>query len=241
MSTLPILPVEQTSVTLPESKKTIKIRPITVREEQMLIMGAESDVQKDFHEMILQVVNNCIIGENKPILSLADFSYTYMKLREISKGTTTNINLKCQHCKVNDKPFSENKDFQLDKVMKMDIKSVSSIIKITDSYALQLKPITFDVYINHFIPNLEKNIRTLHYLMAIELLDAVLVNDENIKIATDQKKEIIDSLNQTAMNKVQEWFINQSTVYAEFEWKCSNCKKENKVIEVDLPFFFGLV
>lgn len=234
-----LLPVETTTITLPESKKQIKIRPIKVREEQILIMGKESENPKDFPETISQVVNSCIITNNasSATLSMCDFLYTFMKLREISRGTTTTIVLTClnDECK-----HEETKDFKLEDILNIETKNISNIVKITENYALQFKIITYDDYIKVFLTNNEKPSRILYKIAAEHLLTSVLINEQNIPVTDTNKKDIIENLTQSAMDIIQEWFENQSVIYTKFEWTCQKCKKENTFIDVDPIRFFVL-
>ena len=67
---------------IPSTKKRLKVRPMTVKEEKLLLIAKSSTESRDHIEAIRQVVNNCIVGsENVDMMCLFDLEYLFLKIR----------------------------------------------------------------------------------------------------------------------------------------------------------------
>jgi hypothetical protein len=73
------------SVIVPSTKKKIRMRPYTVKEEKILIAAEASDDPDDMIEGVKQVLNNCILDEvDLDTAPLFDVEYFFVKLRAMS-------------------------------------------------------------------------------------------------------------------------------------------------------------
>lgn len=80
------------NVTIPSTKKTVKMRPLLVKEEKILLMAKESRDDATILNAIKQVVNNCL---EAPIdvedMTLFDLEYLFLKLRASSVSNIAHI------------------------------------------------------------------------------------------------------------------------------------------------------
>lgn len=80
------------SLNLPISNKTVRYRPMLVREEKMLLIAKEGKEINDIINNLIQVVNNCLIDsldlENLPIV---EFEYLFLNIRARSIGSTIEL------------------------------------------------------------------------------------------------------------------------------------------------------
>ena len=90
---LPKITHPTSDVTIPSNKKKIRIRPLLVREEKILLMAKETKDETDILVALKQVVNNCIITPNIDIndFTIFDLEYLFIKIRCFSIGNITNV------------------------------------------------------------------------------------------------------------------------------------------------------
>jgi hypothetical protein len=79
-------------VEVPSTKEKIKMRPMLVREEKILLMAREGDEKEDIISAIKQVVNNCLETEiDLDKIALVDVEYLFLRLRSMSVSNTTKV------------------------------------------------------------------------------------------------------------------------------------------------------
>lgn len=101
--TLPKIALKVYSVKLPVSGKTLKVRPFTVKEQKILLVSVNegrddktSENRSHMASNFLEVLQSCVQGEhNLSELSVADFVFLMVKLREFSVGESIELNYKC--------------------------------------------------------------------------------------------------------------------------------------------------
>lgn len=83
-------------VFLPVSKKKYKFRPMTVKEEKILLLAQQSRSVKEMGNSLIQILKNCFHGlENPENLPIADAEKAFLALRSKSVGEEVNFMLKC--------------------------------------------------------------------------------------------------------------------------------------------------
>ena len=80
---------------VPSTNKKIKIRPMLVKEEKILLMAKQANDRSDQINALKQVVNNCI-AETLDIdnLALFDLEYIFTKIRAASVSNTVKLSYK---------------------------------------------------------------------------------------------------------------------------------------------------
>ena len=113
--TLPKISHPLFNIEIPSTKRTVKFRPFTAREEKLLLIAKHSDDESDIMDAIKQVVNNCIIDPNFEVdkLTIFDLEYIFIGIRiksvsdiapvsyqDFSDGKTYNFNVDLKQIKV---------------------------------------------------------------------------------------------------------------------------------------------
>ena len=96
---LPVLKHPTFELTVPSTKQKLTYRPFLVKEEKLLLIGMESEEEKQLAEATKQVIKNCIFGDiNVDKLPVFDIEYIFVSLRAKSVGEGIKLNPTCEHC-----------------------------------------------------------------------------------------------------------------------------------------------
>jgi len=79
---------------LPISKKEKYFRPFTVREESTILLGKQTEDKVIILKNLIDVVSQCF-SEDVSSMSITDFEYCFLKLREKSIGEVEKFTIKC--------------------------------------------------------------------------------------------------------------------------------------------------
>jgi hypothetical protein len=241
---LPIINHPLFELTIPSTKEKIKIRPMTVREEKVLLMAKEADDQNDILAAIKQVVQNCIVSGAKggPVkvdnLALFDLEFLFIRIRSKSVNN------------ISKQSFRDNEDEDPDKLYTFDVDldqievkfpaEVSNVIQISPDMTLHLKYPSAALYGDkEFLNSTDMAIDK----MVPKVLDRIFAsNDSVIDISTFSKQEVqtfIDSLDLKTFGKIQK-FIEESPTM-EYVIEYTNSKgTERKIVLKTLSDFFTL-
>jgi hypothetical protein len=125
-----------TELEIPSTQKKIQVRPLTGKDEKLLLMAKQSGEIKEILNSIKQVVNNCIVDEKFDIDSIAifDLEWLFLQLWAISAENVI---------KVSYNDGEDNKDYDFE-INIHDIKvefpeGISSKIVIDNSSYVKLK------------------------------------------------------------------------------------------------------
>lgn len=126
-------------VELPISKKKYNFRPITVKEEKILLLAQKSNSGTEMARAVAQVIKNCFEDMPNPEkMAIADVEKAFLHLRGKSIGEEASFEMICPETKesVGIKVNLEN--FEFDKP-----KNRSNKIKLSDEMLLVLQEPTF--------------------------------------------------------------------------------------------------
>ena len=118
---------------VPSTKKELRYRPYTVKEEKLLLTIRMSDDIEEITETIKQIIRNCVLDEiNIDKLAMFDVEYLFVNLRKVSVSNEVEMYLDHEGKKI---PF---------KVDLNDVKIVfnekhSNIIEINDEISVKLR------------------------------------------------------------------------------------------------------
>ena len=78
---LPKISYPTFDVILPSSQNKIKIRPMLVKEEKILLMAKEGSEDSEIFNSIRQIVNACILDDNINVnkLTIFDIEFIFLK------------------------------------------------------------------------------------------------------------------------------------------------------------------
>src|SRR4051812_20105698 len=81
---------------IPSTKKSVRFRPFTAREEKVLLIAKQSEDETDIMGAIKQVVNNCVISDAFDVdkLTIFDLESLFIKIRIMSVSNLAPVSYK---------------------------------------------------------------------------------------------------------------------------------------------------
>jgi len=78
---------------IPSTKKPVRFRQYTAKEEKILLMAKSSGGDDDILAAIKQIVNNCILNENFDIdaMTIFDLEWLFLKIRAVSVSNVVSV------------------------------------------------------------------------------------------------------------------------------------------------------
>lgn len=212
---------------LPSTKKTIKYRPFTVKEEKILLMALQSEDGKEISNAIQQIISNCVTELNPDFdmskMTMYDTEYVFLNLRAKSVNNIVNL-------KVTDPDDQSEHDVEVnldDVKVKFNPDHKPEII-INDSITLLMKDPSYDDVSELILDDLENNMEIVK-----NCIDKILVGDDEVVNLKDHSKEeqdtFIDSLSSKNMQDVMTFMSTLPKLSHEVEYKIGNKKKKMEV------------
>ena len=234
--------------TILETKKTIKIKPITTGQMKAILQYEGSDDPSVVDRILDDIINGCVITEgfNVDDLTLQDRFHLLIGIRKVSKGSEYTFNIKCPMCGVESiqmvnlddleiTQYPENIDrkikinnnltIHLDYIrrgqQKQCVDLVSKMGKLTDSQVMS---------------------EVATYMYAFGMIKFETKVGEIKDISIDDRKEFLDNLGADSYDPINNWYEKydygikfKHTVVCKAGTKCNFSKEE------DIPitgFFF---
>lgn len=221
--------------TIPSNNKKVKLRPMKVREEKILLIAKQSGERSDIMNAVKQIVNNCIVTENTTVdkLAIFDLEYIFIKLRAISISNKTNVSYRDNE---DDKVYDFTID--LDK-LEIDItKAPSNKINLTNEVILELNWPTADLYTTAEIYNTEE--ADIFTFMLSACMSKIYEGDKVYDPTTatkEERTEFIDNITAKSAEQIRAFFAGIPTLHHELKY--TNSKGTERVIELNsLDDFF---
>lgn len=160
---------------VPSTKKEIRYRPYTVKEEKLLLTSKMSDNIDEVVETLKQVIKNCILDDvNIDKLAMFDIEYIFINLRKVSVSDKVELFVENNGKKI---PF----EIDLNTVNVKFPKEHSNIIAINDDISIKMK-----------YPNM-KQILGLENVATVEESTLVKVDDYIFDMFVDCIESVMDS------------------------------------------------
>lgn len=224
-------------VVIPSTKTKIKIRPMLVKEEKILLMAKVGNDPVEILSSVKQVVNNCIIDESIDVdkLALFDIEYLFVRIRAVSIDNIIKISFKD---KEDEKIY--NFEVNLDNVNVKFPEKLEKNIKITDNMMISLKYPEAILYSDKEFMGLP--VENLLDALILKCVDKIYVEDEVYDAKNSSEDEITEFLNDLSIEsyaKIRTFFARLPTLYYKLEYK--NEKGNERTIEMkQLTDFFTL-
>jgi len=226
-------------VTIPSTNKKIKIRPMLVKEEKILLMAKSGGDPRDALTAVRQVVNNCIMDDKIDIDSLTtfDIEYLFIKIRAYS---ISNISKVSYIDSEDDKSYEF--EVNLDEVSVKFPENIDKNIKINDDIVVVMKYAPSSLMTDDEFTQTDMN-KYFDMLIA-NCVDKIFQGDEVFEIGDVPKAELqqyleneFDSL---SYDKMRKFVLNMPRL--NYEIKYTNSKgTERKILMTSLVDFFTLV
>jgi hypothetical protein len=234
--------------TILETKKVIKIKPITTG-QMKAILQYEGDEDPSVVDRILDdIINGCVITEGFSVdeLTLQDRFELLIGIRKVSKGSEYNFNINCPMCGLESIQL-----VNLDSLEKVPYpEKVDRKIKINDNLSISLDYIRRGqqkqaVDIVSKMKNLTENQRMSEiatYMYAFGMIKFETKVSEIKDISIDDRKEFLDNLGADSYDPINGWY-EKNNYGTKFKHKivCKAGTKCNFSKEEDIPitgFFF---
>lgn len=122
-------------VNLPICKKKYKFRPMTVKEEKILLLAQQSGSAKEMGNSLVQIINNCFYDLSNPEeLAIADAEKAFLAIRSKSIGEEATFFVRCPETQESIMMRVDMEDFSLNKGI-----SENTRIKLSDEMILVMK------------------------------------------------------------------------------------------------------
>jgi hypothetical protein len=224
--------------TVPSTKKKIRMRPMLVKEEKILLMAKTSKDDTDIFTAIKQVVNNCIITPNIDIdeFTIFDLEFLFIKLRSASVSNLAKVSYV-------DKEDEKVYEFEvnLDKVEVEFPEDVKNVIKITDDIIITMKYPSAKLFENKDFLNIENQEAYIDFLL-FSCVDKIYQGDNALDLKTFSREELnefIDNLSISSFDNIKNFFNNMPFIKYEIEYK-NSLGNERKILLSNLNDFFML-
>lgn len=230
---LPKITVPTFEMELPSSKKKVRYRPFTVKEEKILLIAQEGKDLKASIEAVKQVVNNCLIDHDIKDFAMFDLEYILLLLR--SKSVDNNVKFAIEDP---DTKESVELELNLDEVKVTSFEDHTNRIKINDVYTLFLKYPTIDQFIE-FVDTDQKDALSTYNIM-ISCLDKVASSEEVYNFSDFTREDIdgfMEDLQGDVLVQIKKFFDTMPKLRHELKYKNKNGDDKTFVLEGMRSFF----
>lgn len=241
---LPKIDVPIYEVEVPSSKKTIRFRPFTVKEEKLFLMSSQSDDSATILKTIIQVLNNCILDEvDVESMPLFDLEYLFLNLRARSIGEVVELSYKCN----NEITDGDGQSKKCNNVVNIDVNLLE--IKPNDNHTHDNKISLSDklgvVMRYPSLKLLETNDRRDEFEVVIDLIVQCIdyiYDEDNMYYAKDSTKEelmeFLDSLQTKDLEKIKQFFESLPKIEKDIEFSCKKCGYHENIKLEGIQNFF---
>ena len=225
---LPKLNVSVYEAKLPSTNKVIKFRPFLVKEEKILLTALEDGEQSSMMVAVKNIIKNCVQSKIEvDKLPIFDIEYIFLKLRAKSVGEKTNINLKCQECKV------ENEiEIDMEKIEVSKPKGHDRKIMINDEVGVMMSyPVITTAGVDE-----QDGMKIVQ-----DCIEMIFTGEETHERGSYTEKELndfVESMDSKQFGKIKNFFETMPKLQHNIKFNCVSCEKENSIMLEGLDAFF---
>lgn len=230
------LPKQQLAVfttVIPSTKKKIKFRGFTIREEKTLLLAQESEDADVILNCVKNILESCIADKvNVEDMTMFDIEYLMTHIRSKSVGEVIQLRMPCD--------VDENHERSLVgvDVSKIEVKfpeGHETLIHLYDDVSVQMKyPSIRDIVALETATGLDA---------VVMCIDKIITNAEVYEAKDETKEELLDfveSLTKEQLQRIEDKFFMKMPVFEhELTYKCKTCGHEHVKIIRGLSNFFG--
>lgn len=236
---MPVMPVYTLSI--PSSKKNVRYRPFTVKEEKSLLIAQQSDDPLVMLDTLKEIITTCVKDPLETSeLAVFDIEYIFSQLRAHSVGEVIDLRFQCDICKTDPKAVS---------LVQIDLTKLQ--VKFKPGHEKKI-PLFDNVGIVMKYPGLEA-MKLIENITDFDDMNQVfdlitnysidyIYDDEQVYHAKDftseKLAEFINSLTSKQFENIAKFFRTLPTLRQDIEYKCPVCGHiHNKYIEGLSSFF----
>jgi hypothetical protein len=222
-------------ITIPSTKKKIKIRPFTVKEEKILLIGRESGDVSQIFLSIEQVITNCI-QDDIDVSELATFDLEYILMHIRGKAVNDTVEFEVNDPEIEGRKISLS--FDVNKVEIARLGDFDPKIAVSDDWTITMRYPTLKEL--HTMVDSKEGEGSFNVM--ISCINEVMSSDgEQIFRMKDFSKEEVDSfiddLSGSALEKIQTFFTSMPAMRIECPYQTPTGEDKKFVIEGIESFF----
>jgi len=235
---LPKIKYPTFEVEIPSTKQKVRIRPMLVREEKILLTAKEGKARNEIYIAIRNVIRNCLVDVDPAItdkLTTFDMEYLFLKIRAKSVGDTTSL--------LYTDPDDDEEykiDVDLEKVVVKYPKKSEDNIKLSDTASISLRyplAVTYESKIFGSEDSTEEELFEEFILSAMDMYwegeTAVQFKDQT----PDDIKEFLNDLDIKTYAKIKTFVSSLPSLYYEAKYKTKDGEAKTLKLTSLLDFF----
>lgn len=183
---IPKLHHQVVTTELPSDGRRVSFRPMTGREEKLLLMAKESGERGEILTTVRQVVSNCVLDEvDVGRLPLFDLEWLFIRIRIASVGPTARVSYV-------DRADKKRYDFEveLERVVVVRPEGAVETMSLTDEVSVVLGWPSVESFLRPEVVEAETDVEIAHQL-AVESVRDIYDGDTVIR-ASDQPRDELD-------------------------------------------------
>lgn len=223
-------------ITIDLTSRKVKIRPMLVKEEKILLMAKQSDDRQEQLNAIRQVVTNCVVSEiDCNQLSLFEIEYIFIKIRSLSISSKAKVAYRDSE---DDKVYSFEVDLDKVQLIQKSDKPASNVVNLDGSVVIVLKypPISLYTQGNFFDLNDEQ----VFDAVVAGSIDKIYDSQQTYDLSTTSEqelKEFIDQIPAEQYQQIQQFFNDIPTLDYKIDYTNSKGTKRTITLSTLDDFF----
>lgn len=228
-------------VAIPSTKEVIKMRPMLVKEEKILLMAREGEERQEIISAIKQVVNNCLVVPSPKIdtLTMFDIEYLFLKLRAQSISNETKVSYKD-----NEDGKVRTFDIDLNNVVVKFPEHDDKDIKVSDAVTIVMRYPPASLYSNkEFLDSTGDKLLDMLIQESIDkIYDGKIVIDvanpkPGMAMSRAELAVWLDNLDLRVYGKIREFLSDLPTLFYEIKYTNDNGKERTIELRTLNDFF----
>ena len=220
-------------ITVPSTKKKVKYRPFTVKEEKILLIAQES---KDVEQIILaikQIIGNCVYDIDVETLAMFDMEYLLVNLRARSVSDLIEFRIK--------DPDTEEEitlAINVDEIGVKEFEGHSKTIELADDIILGMKYPQID-QLKELVGE-DVNVNKAKFKIMIGCIDTVVQGEEVYKLSDFTQSEVddfVEGFTTEHTRKLKKFFDTMPVMRFEKQYTLKDGTKKTFVAQGTETFF----
>jgi len=239
---LPKIETTTFKVTIPSNGVEVMMRPMTIREEKILLTAKQGETETDIIQSMIQVVNNCIIDENINLENLAyfDIEWMFLQLRANSVSNIVKLSYRDAEDITDEHPEGVEHEFEVDlNKVKPPKPTNDGKVDLENGIALVLKYPAIKMYTTTEYEKADEQGRFAMVLRnAIDKIwEGETVHDPK-NSSVQEIDQFVDSIPSKQFEKINKFFDEQPSMKYEIKYKNSS-GEEKEIFLTTLSDFFS--
>lgn len=234
---LPIIDTPTYNVTLPISKRSIRIRPYNVKEKKLLTMALAANDQNYLIDTIKQVYTNCIVSsDDVSDISVVDSEYLFYNLRARSESEIVKLKYRCEK-RIGDSACGSVMDIDFNLLTDLIItEGLDPTIQLSDTVGVVLKYEKMShITTTDDIPSIDDQFAAVaRNIESIYDGDAIYSASD---ISPDKMINFLEMLPPNQYIKIDDFFANAPSITRKVDVVCQKCGTLHNVIVEDIFSF----